>query len=118
MKKGDAAIIFVFAVICAAWFFKSFFAPPQKLVACVWQNGSLVSQVELSNLKKTKTMSVGGCELEFDESGARFVSSTCKDGLCVKKGKLSNSGDTMACVPNGVVITIKAQKENADAVAY
>lgn len=118
MKKGDVAIILVFVCICLFLFFKSFFAPSQSLVACVWKNGTLVEKIELESLEKEKTLSVGGCKLAFDKNGARFVSSNCKDGLCVKKGTLSHSGDTMACVPNGVVITIKAQKENADAVAY
>ncbi len=118
MKKGDVLIISLCVLLCALLFISSF-TSKETLVATVYADGEAVKTVELSSVEKAYTFSVSGCEIKFEKDSVGFVSSSCKDKLCVKHGKLSKKNDTMACVPNKVVVAVKGTKnEKTDAVAY
>lgn len=41
----------------------------------------------------------------------------CPDRLCVAQGKISRSGQTIICLPNRVMVTIKGGKSEYDGVA-
>lgn len=117
MKKADALIIAFFALLCAFMFALSF-SKSADLTAYVWSDGELVKQVVLSEIEEEHIESFSGCVISFSKDGVSFVSSTCRDKLCVKNGILSKNGDTMACVPNKVVVSVKNAKDEVDAVAY
>lgn len=117
LKKGDVLII-AFCLVLSAFLFFVSFTPDENLTVQIYLNGELVKQQQLSQIEKAYQVEVGECEIELDKDGVRFVSSTCKDGLCVKHAKLSKSSDTMACVPNKVVVSIVGKKNVSDIVSY
>lgn len=41
----------------------------------------------------------------------------CPDRLCVSQGKISRSGQTIICLPNKTMVTIKGGKSEYDGVA-
>ncbi len=54
------------------------------------------------------------------EDGAAYVhQADCPDQVCVHTGRLTRSGDSAACLPAGVVLTVRGEKDAAapDAVA-
>lgn len=53
------------------------------------------------------------------ENGTAFVKEAdCPDQVCVHTGGLSKDGQTAACVPSGIVVTVKGGKGSAaDAVS-
>ncbi|MGN1442456.1 MAG: NusG domain II-containing protein [Acutalibacteraceae bacterium] len=105
-------------VFCVLLFIPSFLSSDKK-TAEVYVDGEKVKTVSLSGLKDEEHFSAAGCEILFEKDGASFIKSDCKDQLCIKCGKLKNAGDSMACVPNRVVVTVKAEKENNyDILAY
>lgn len=59
---------------------------------------------------------LGISQIEISEGNVRFLSSPCKNKLCVKRGFLSNSGDNFACVPNRISIKISSD-EGIDAIS-
>lgn len=117
LTKGDVLII-VFFLALSLFLFVFSFSPKENLTAQIYLNGELVEEQRLSQIEKAYTVKVGECEIELDKDGVRFVSSTCKDGLCVKHAKLSKSSDTMACIPNKVVVSIIGKKNISDIVSY
>lgn len=118
IKKGDVVIIACLCVICVLLFIPSF-ASSEDNTAYIYLDGELFEQISMNSVSKDYTLSVGGCELQISSDGIEFISSSCPDKLCIKKGKLTRSGDTMACVPNKVVVSIKSESKNQiDAVAY
>lgn len=118
MKKGDVLIIVVCTLLCI-FLFALTFMPTDNLTAQVYLDGEVIKSQELSQISNDYSFSVSGCELLFSKDGVSFVSSDCKDKLCIKHGKLSKNGDTMACVPNRVVVCVKqGKKVKIDAVAY
>ncbi len=80
----------------------------------------MVQSVKLSDIDEAYTLNVKGCEIYLSNEGVYFLQSECEDGLCVKRGALTKNGDSMACVPMKVVVSITATKDNEEfhAVAY
>lgn len=60
-----------------------------------------------------KTLKIGG---DYDNvvkiEGGRvfFAASTCPNQDCVNMGSLGESGGTLACAPNGVVVTLQGSE--------
>ena len=118
MKKGDYVVIAVVLLLCLLLFLPSFF-PSEEKTAEVYVDGEKVKTVALSSLKAEERFTVASCEILFEKDGASFVASSCKDQLCVRCGKLKNAGDSMACVPNRVVVAVRAEKnDDYDMMAY
>ncbi|MCM1543978.1 MAG: NusG domain II-containing protein [Ruminococcus sp.] len=118
IKKGDILIIVSLCIICVLLFIPSFM-PSESVTALVYLDGELKNEIELASVEDEQTLNVGGCVLMIHSDAVEFFSSDCPDKLCVKKGRLSKAGDTMACVPNKVVVTLKSSgKAQFDAVAY
>lgn len=118
VKKGDILIIALLCIICVLLFTPSFL-PSENKTAVIYLDGEVQHEIELAAVEEEYTIEVGGCTLSVNSDGVTFAKSTCPDKLCVKKGSLHESGDTMACVPNKVVVTVKSSgKSQFDVVAY
>lgn len=59
-----------------------------------------------------------GIKIKIENGEAYFLESNCKDKTCIKSGKLKNTGDVAACLPNKTVLTVKGEKSAFDAVTY
>ena len=57
----------------------------------------------------------GICKVSVKNGEVFMLSSTCKGGDCVKCKPISKSGQTIICLPNGVVIRVLGSGE-ADAI--
>ena len=61
---------------------------------------------------------LGTTKVEIVGTGVRVLDSPCPHKLCVKSGTISRSGETLVCLPNGVVIRIEGgEKPSVDAVS-
>lgn len=119
IKKGDILIIVSLCVVCALLFVSSIVSSGGSKIAVIYLDGKIQQEIELASVEKEYLLEVGGCVLKVDKNSIEFCQSTCPDKLCVKKGRLSDSGDTMACVPNKVAVSVKSTGKNQfDAVAY
>lgn len=117
VKKGDVILVLFLVGICILWFTFSFLGEKESLRMDIYLDGEAKVSVELSALKEGKSYTVGGCEIYADSKGVRFVSSCCEDRLCIKRGLMTRHGDTMACVPERVVVVLKGISK-ADVIAY
>lgn len=117
LKKGDFAIILFFAAICVLLFLPPLFSGGNRVTAVIWCGGEKFREIDLSSVEESYEIEVNGCVLSVEKGKIAFVSSTCRDKLCKKSGHLSKNGDTVACVPNKVVVRIENGKETFDAVA-
>lgn len=107
LKKGDVFIIVAVIIIILVWFLAPFSGKNDNLRLVIYLDGEAVESAQLSSLGEGKTFYVGGCEIFADSKGVRFVASHCEDSLCVKRGTMTRAGDTMACVPERVVVSLK-----------
>ena len=121
IRFGDVAVIAAFALLCAALFMLPFQHRDASLSAQVVLDGDVVETIALSSLSEEQTMDVGGCTIVFSPNGVRFTDADCPDRLCVKTGVIRFAGESIACVPNRVVVSLQAstaQNEPYDVVAY
>jgi len=118
LRYGDFIIVAAVLVISIMLFVFSF-SDGESLVAQVSLDGEAVRQVRLYELTEKESIRVGGCEILLERDGVTFLSSECPDKLCVNRGKLKKAGDTMACVPERVTVTLQSEKGGKiDAVVF
>lgn len=118
ITKGDIILIAALLVLSLVLFATSFSAN-ENLTAEIYVNGEKQHSIALSQVTQSYSLKENHCELLIEKDGVSFVSSDCNDKLCIKKGKLRNQGDTMACVPEKVVVIIKSDgKKQIDGVSY
>lgn len=64
-----------------------------------------------------QTRDEGLNELRIDDGAVWLESANCPDCLCVKQGKIRYAGESIICLPHGVVVELSGQDELAlDAV--
>ena len=118
ITKGDIILIVSLIVLSLVMFVFSF-TGSDNLVAEIYVDGEITHSVELSEVTDSYTINENYCQLLVEKDGVSFAFSNCGDQICVKRGKLKNQGDTMACVPEKVVVILKSDsKEKIDGVAY
>ncbi len=118
ITKGDIILIVALLVLCFVLFVTSF-KGSENLRAEIYVSGEMVHNIALSKVSESYTITENYCELLVEKDGVSFVNSECGDKLCIRRGKLKNQGDTMACVPRKVVVIIKSDSnKQIDGVAY
>lgn len=55
--------------------------------------------------------------IEIKQGKARFIHSSCRNQFCVFHGWLTVAGDTTACLPNRISISLQGTANNYDAIA-
>ena len=118
ITKGDVILIVSLIVLSLVMFVFSF-TDSENLVAEIYVDGERTHTIELSEVTESYTINENYCQLLIEKDGVSFAFSNCGDQLCVKRGKLKNQGDTMACVPEKIVVILKENsKSQIDGVAY
>lgn len=118
ITKGDIILV-VFLLMLSLMLFVSSFTRSENLTAQIYVAGEKTHSIDLRQVSESYTITENYCQLLIEKDGVSFVHSDCVDQLCVKRGKLKNQGDTMACVPEKVVVIIKSDdKQQFDGVAY
>ncbi len=109
MSRQDIyIIIIVLAIAAAAWGFISLTADqPTSAVAIISVNGRQLDPISL-NADQTLQVdgALGACTVEVKDGAIRMLEADCPDKICSKTGFISQSTQSIACVPNKIVITI------------
>ena len=103
LKKGDFIIIaiVVIAVVLSALAFVSFDDASRVIIK---QNNKIVYDQSIDQNAAFNT----GTNLVIIEDGAVYVKeATCKNGDCVKLGKITKKGESIICLPNKVIVEIE-----------
>lgn len=88
-------------------------------VAEIYENGEITSRIDLTEISESYTIIIHTGSVLVEHGRIRYLGSQCPDGLCVKRGWLSEPGDVAACVPGKTVICIRgSSRGGAHAVTY
>ncbi len=68
------------------------------------------------SLLEDKEIVIDGAIVRIADKKISIIESDCPDKVCVNTGEISKKGESIVCVPNGIVITIGGERE-VDAVA-
>ena len=122
MKKGDFVILFgILAILLLSFLF--FWIPGQdekEKQAVVIVDGAEYARYKLSpNFSEIIEINTqfGYNKLEIDRGKIRMLDASCEDKIDVKMGTIEKVNETIICLPNRVLVTIKGQSE-VDIVTY
>ncbi|MBY6899727.1 NusG domain II-containing protein [Clostridium botulinum] len=130
MKKGDKIVIYIVSILLAlsviSIIFFKFFVKSENAVAVIKQNGKIIEKVDLSKVKEKKQLKInyndkdhkGYNIIEIDKGSIRFIDADCPDKVCIKSGVLKKPGETAACLPHKLIITIEKNDKEVDEVSY
>lgn len=125
-KLVIAGLVLLSVASAAAILWKTYRVHPGSS-ACIYQNGTLIRQVDLSGIEKSYTIRIDGTNgayniLQVSDGRIGVVEASCPDKLCVKQGFIANDLMPVTCLPNHLVIQVvdgedKINKE-LDGISY
>ena len=121
LKKSDAVIIIIL-LVCSVSFIIYSKENKKSVTAQIICSGETVETIDLDSVSASYDIPLrdGRVVVRVEKDAIYFKQSDCRDKLCVKSGKLENPGDTAACLPEKVVITLSGDKksESPDIISY
>ena len=121
-RRGDAVVYAALSVLCVLLFLLPLLQKQaQPLLADVIVDGTVTETLNLFADEMPAVRTVRGCEISFTREGVQMTAADCPDHLCVKTGMIRFSGESIACVPNRVVVVLRRQagtRDPYDMVAY
>ena len=118
--KRDLILIALLLVVAVCFFIPKFFSS-EALTADIICGGEKVKTIELDKVEEPYTVELNGGKVVIgvEKNCIYFIESDCKDGLCVNCGRLTGSGQTAVCIPQGVAVAVRKGDKNApDVIAY
>ncbi len=100
------------------------------LYGYLWTGIGPANQVTVTAAGETRVFSLGHDQriavsgsrgesiIEIEQGRARFVTSPCSGKVCVHTGWLARAGDTAACVPNGVIVSLTGHGKQYDSINF
>lgn len=120
MKKSTKALAICFsvaAIAAAAGIVYLNNSADESKFACIYENGELVHKINLSNVSKPYSITIGGNVVLVEKGQISMMEADCPDGLCIKQGAISGSARPIVCLPNNIVIKLTDDENDVDAVA-
>lgn len=108
------AILFLAMVSLALLFHLS---NAQRTIACIYEDGTLTRQIDLSQIKETQefTLAVDGREntIRVRPGGICMAAANCPDQTCVHQGWLESGITPIVCLPHRIVIRLESDRTDA-----
>ena len=120
ISKNDLIVIAVILTVCVLMLVPSF-KKSDRLIATITVNGTETQIIDLSSVDKTYTINTDTspeAEITVEKNAVFFSYAECPDKLCINTGKLTRSGQTAACLPAKVVVSLKSEKSDFDVLTY
>ena len=119
IKKAD--IIIIAAVLCAAAVLLlclNLFAGHGN-VAVIEQDGAVIAELPLDEDATFEVKADGKVTntVEIKDGRVSVTKADCPDKICKNHRPVSKNGESIICLPNKVVITVKGSGEKVDGVA-
>ena len=103
----DILIITVIFVICITIIIAFFTSDTGKNVV-ISVEGKIVEEYSLSdNITKEIKTDYGYNTVVISNGECFILKADCRDGICVNRGKISKSGESIVCLPHKLIVEIK-----------
>ncbi|MBE6800866.1 MAG: NusG domain II-containing protein [Ruminococcaceae bacterium] len=114
IKRSDVFVIFLTLLLIFSSLLIFRHSSSQNAVAIITVDGKVEKKIDLTLQENCiitlKTDPI--VTLEVKDHKIRFIDSKCPDGTCEKMGFLSNAGQTAACIPAKVIVTVEGLNES------
>lgn len=116
-KKADYVLIFIIAVsslLCIFLSSQKMYKSGEKYIE-VKVDGKIIENINFNDEGVVSTYPIrskyGYNILEVNGKKIRVIEASCPNKIDVKKGYISNVGETLVCVPNRMIVTIRGETE-------
>ncbi len=118
MRKSDYILIAVLLCLAAiGWIFFHSQGQNKNKILIVQLDQTIIDKIDLNTIQgevhRTIKVPDGTLEYRYDKSGAWIESSPCPDKICLHQGKITKTGDSIACVPEKVLLLLELNKKEA-----
>lgn len=83
-------------------------------------DGRLYKKILLSEHRGEESLDVkskyGYNIIDIKDDSIRILDADCKDGICIKSGFISKTGESLVCLPHKLMIEIKGSDDNQNDV--
>ena len=115
MTKADMALIAVILAAAAAVFLFLFLFSEEGSIVVISRGGEEIGRYSLQEDSRIPLSDEEGENLLIIEDGTAWMEEAdCPDGLCVRQGKISRSGEIIICLPHELVVTIEGHQEQEE----
>lgn len=113
IRPGDIIITAILFMLAAVTAIAISFLSPEPQYAVITADGTEIACLPLDtdcvyHIGETNTIEISGGQVRMTEAD-------CPDKVCIHTGKISQSGQTIVCLPNRVVIFISGKNPGVDA---
>ena len=118
MKKSGKIMAVCFslaAIAAAAGIIYLSASESEKKYACIYQDGVLIHKINLSDVEKPYTVTVGSNVILVEKGQVSMSDADCPDGLCIKQGAITGNARPIVCLPNNVVVKLTNDEKDVDA---
>jgi hypothetical protein len=116
MKKNDLMLIGAILLVIAIIFAVTTLTKEDGAYVVVKVDGEEVGKYSLSEDGVYELN--GGTNILRIENGAAYLTdANCPDHLCVKQGKIDETGETITCLPNKLTVTVYGNDGDVDLVS-
>lgn len=112
-KKRDLLLLAVLLAAAALLFAgREFFAGRPAIMVSVWVDGAETMTLDLNQDDDIVIENGNGQtnHLIIEDGKAFLTEASCPDKLCVRQGAISETGQSIVCLPNRVIVTIVGTK--------
>lgn len=113
IKKGDIVVIILAIMLMVAlvvFLTQDSFSEAERVII------KTSTQTFIYPITIDQIITIDGLTIQIKDKEVRVIASTCPNHICMQ-GSISSSNQSLACLPNGVLITIEG-KEEVDDVVY
>lgn len=118
MKKWDIIIIvllILFSFLPQIIWSTSTKSTNQNTYAYISVHGAFYKKIPLSSHIGTDDFTIktkyGFNTIRVSKNSIQIIDADCKDKICIKEGKISKPGETIACLPHKLLIEIKSSSK-------
>lgn len=116
-RRADILIIIAVSALSFLLFIPNLF-DNDSLVAQIYVEGESIREINLDEVTEAYTFSPEeGTVISVKKGAICFSDASCKDEICIDSGWLTSKGQTAACLPEKIVITIKGA-DKTDMMTY
>jgi hypothetical protein len=119
-RFGVIDILIVTAIAAAAVAFIPVMRDAGPAVVCVRRDDRVIARYPLDRCAEFRVQGAEGpVDIKIDGEGVAVTRAACRNGICVRTGRVTRPGQRIICAPNHVVIEIRKAHadEGVDAVA-
>ena len=115
IKKADIVLFLIIVILGLAISFWSIAGSSQGDTVLIKAGGELFGTYSLN---ENKEIDVNGTNTVVIEDGTVYMKdSTCKNHVCIDTGKISETKDSIVCLPNKIVVTIEKAGGDVDVIS-